>query len=110
MRLIGCGRTLGECLVDKYTWVRYEARHGGGHQAHDVEYSVYSHKVDEDELEWMLEEWSEQFINVKSTAEIVPHPPHSIIKEMIDEHINRLKYSAEILTYCYKLLAEKTVL
>jgi len=93
--------------MNEFTWVRFEAHHGGGHMGHTIEYKICPYRLGEKSLQWLLEDWSEQFNNVKSTVEIIPYPPHSIVKEMIDEHLSNLKYSAEILTYCYKLLADK---
>jgi hypothetical protein len=77
-------------LMNKLRVYKFEAAHGGGHQSHTVEYKVYD--WEDADYDWdaeercMLEEWSQQFNNVRSTIELLDLVPVDVLAELIDRY------------------------
>lgn len=92
----------------KVTWVRFEAHHGGGHQSHTVEYRPYLYDVsDDEELQCILESWSQQFRNVSSTCKIVTELPKDEILIQMRNNLSRIDFSTVVLKDLHALLEGK---
>lgn len=78
-------------------WVKFFARHGGGHQGRTTEYKPYLYGIEEEHLDDELESWCQQFRQAKATAEIVDRLPDKIIHQKLREHACLIEFHNHIL-------------
>lgn len=78
-------------------WVKFDARHGGGHMGSTTEYKPYLYGIEEEHLDAELESWCQQFRNVKATAEIVDRLPDKVVHWKLREHACSIEFHNHIL-------------
>ena len=88
-------------------WLKLHADHGGGHQSSTTEYHpIPEYYTDEDE-QFYLEDWCNQFRNVRATAECVEKLPSEVISRLLHQYREKIKYTTTIVNALEAMEAEE---